>query len=128
MDDFKSFSELEFVLFLILTVSTAIYCARSQFCNHFRELVGQVYLSSLSTLSMLISLPFLSHIYLFSSTSCVALVGTGPQWHCNVSHDLCLDRPPLNSAPSSSSACHRPPAFSHCHPAWCYPAIISKHR
>lgn len=116
MDDSKLFVELEFVLFLILTVSTAIYGARSQFSNHFRELVGQVYLSSMSILSMLISSPFLTHIYLLLNISGVALVSTDPQWHCNVSHDLCLDHPSLNSAPSSSAACHRPPAFWHCHP------------
>lgn len=91
MNDFKLLVELEFVLFFILTVSTAKYDARSQFSNHFRELVGQVYFSSMSSLSMLISSPFLSHIYFLSNTAWVALVGTELQWHCSASHDLHSD-------------------------------------
>lgn len=91
MNDFKLLVELEFILFLILTVSTAKYGARSQFSNHFRELVGQVYFSSMSSLSMLISSPFLSHINFLSNTAWVALGGTDPQWHCSASHGLRLD-------------------------------------
>lgn len=107
MDDFKPFVVVEFVLFLILTVSTVIYGARSQFSNHFRELVGQVYLRSMSTLSMLISSSFLSHIeYIFGWIYLEWLWWSTMVLQCLSWSVLGLS--PLCNAPSSSS-----PATGH---------------
>lgn len=119
MDDFKPFVEVEFVLFLILTVSTVIYGARSQFSNRFRELVGQVYLRSMSTLSMLISSSFLSHIeYIFGWIYLEWLWWSTMVLQCLSWSVLGLS--PLFNAPSSSS-----PATGHCLPTLWSSLVLS---